>query len=33
MGNALFRGRQAVVDTLIKVIRIANGNIEIFWNI
>ena len=28
-----FEDRQAVVDTLIKVIRIANGNIEIFWNI
>ena len=28
-----FNGRQAVVDTLIKVIRIADGNIEITWNI
>lgn len=25
--------RQAVVDTLIKIIRIADGNIEITWNI
>ena len=28
-----FEDRQAVVDTLIKVIRIADGNIEITWNI
>lgn len=28
-----FEDRQAVVDTLIKVIRIADGNIEIIWNI
>ena len=28
-----FNDRQAVVDTLIKVIRIADGNIEITWNI
>jgi len=28
-----FEGRQAVVDTLIKVISIADGNIEITWNI
>ncbi len=28
-----FGDRQAVVDTLIKVIRIADGNIEITWNI
>lgn len=28
-----FDDRQAVVDTLIKVIRIADGNIEITWNI
>ncbi len=24
--------RQAVVDTLVKVIKIANGNMEITWN-
>ena len=28
-----FEDKQAVVDTLIKVIRIADGNIEITWNI
>ena len=28
-----FEDRQAVVDTLIKIIRIADGNIEITWNI
>ena len=28
-----FEDRQAIVDTLIKVIRIADGNIEITWNI
>ena len=28
-----FENRQAVVDTLIKVIHIADGNIEITWNI
>ena len=28
-----FEDKQAVVDTLIKVIRIANGNIEITWRI
>ncbi len=28
-----FEDRQAVVDALIKVIRIADGNIEIIWNI
>lgn len=28
-----FEDRQAVVDTLLKVIRIADGNIEITWNI
>ena len=28
-----FEDRQAVVDTLIKVIRIADGNVEITWNI
>ncbi len=28
-----FEDRLAVVDTLIKVIRIADGNIEITWNI
>ena len=28
-----FEDRQAVVDTLIKVIRISDGNIEITWNI
>ena len=28
-----FEDRQAVVHTLIKVIRIADGNIEITWNI
>ena len=28
-----FEDRQAVVDTLIKVIRIADGKIEITWNI
>ncbi len=28
-----FEDRQAVVDTLIKVIRIADGNMEITWNI
>ena len=28
-----FNDRQAVVDTPIKVIRIADGNIEITWNI
>ncbi len=28
-----FEDRQAVVDTLIKVIRIADGNLEITWNI
>ncbi len=28
-----FEDRQAVVDTLIKVIQIADGNIEITWNI
>ena len=28
-----FEDRQAVVDTLIKVIRIADGNVEIMWNI
>ena len=28
-----FEDRQAVVDTLIKVIHIADGNIEITWNI
>lgn len=28
-----FKDRQSVVDTLIKVIRIADGNIEITWNI
>ena len=28
-----FEGRQAVVDTLIKVIRIADGKMEITWNI
>ena len=27
-----FEGRQAVVDTLVKVIRIADSNIEITWN-
>lgn len=26
-----FEDKQAVVDTLIKAIRIANGNIEITW--
>ncbi len=31
--NLPFEDRQAVVDILIKVIRIANGNIEITWNI
>ena len=33
METLSFEGRQAVVDTLIKVIRIADGNIEITWNI
>lgn len=28
-----FEDRQAVVDTLVKVIHIADGNIEITWNI
>ena len=28
-----FEDKQAVVDTLIKVIRIANGNIEITWRL
>lgn len=28
-----FEDRQAVVDTLIRVIRIADGNVEIIWNI
>ena len=28
-----FEDRQAVVDTLIKVIRIADGKMEITWNI
>lgn len=28
-----FEGRQAVVDTLVKVIRIADGSMEITWNI
>ena len=28
-----FEDRQAVVDTLVKVIRIVDGNIEITWNI
>jgi len=28
-----YENRQAVVDTLIKVIHIADGNIEITWNI
>ncbi|MBQ9079926.1 MAG: recombinase family protein, partial [Clostridia bacterium] len=28
-----FEDKQAVVDTLIKVITIADGNIEIVWNI
>ena len=28
-----FEDRQAVVDTLVKVIRIADGNIKITWNI
>lgn len=28
-----FADRQAVVDIFIKIIRIANGNMEIVWNI
>ena len=28
-----FEDRQTVVDTLIRVIKIANGNMEIIWNI
>jgi hypothetical protein len=28
-----FENRQAVVDTLIKVIHIADGNIDVTWNI
>lgn len=32
-GTVSFEDRQAVVDALIKVIRIADGNIEITWNI
>ena len=31
--NISFEDKQAVVDALIKVIKIANGNIEITWKI
>ncbi len=31
--EAAFKGRQAVADSLIKVIKIANGEIEVTWNI
>ena len=31
--NVSYEDKQSVVDTLIKVIRIADGNIEITWNI